>query len=177
MEPGNLPSLPNRNGPPVPIRKVRLHKPSGAMISMKDGQGAIYRAVESGSNHHIVIFEHTDGKKKGTWDGEVVSTFEAASRARTKEPIIRRELGDGRKFIMSLSINEMVKVEENGRMQLWRVQKIDGGNMRITFRPHYDARKSDDKSQERTLMLNPLRQFHPVKITIDPLGREHPAHD
>ncbi|MBI5344713.1 MAG: hypothetical protein HZB83_05160, partial [Deltaproteobacteria bacterium] len=74
MAPSNLLFLPNKNGPPVPIKKVRLHKPSGGMIHLG------YRAVEPGSNHHIVIYEYTDGKNKGRWDGVVVSMFEAARR-------------------------------------------------------------------------------------------------
>ncbi len=176
MESGNLPSLPNRNGPPVPIRKVRLHKPSSAMIPMKDGQGEIYRAVESGSNHHIVIFEHTDGKKKGTWDGDVISAFEAARRARSNEPIIQRELGEGRKFIMSLSINEIVKVEENGNTAYWRVQKVDAASKNITFRLH-TAANLEDNAMRRNKAPNGLKNLGAIKVAIDPLGREHPAHD
>jgi len=178
MTPPNYPMLPNGNGAPVPIKKVRLHKPSGGMIRMKNREGVEYRAVESGSNHHIVIFEHTaEGKKKGKWDGEVVSMFDAAQRVRRHEPIIRRDMGEGKKFVMSLSINEIVKVTENGESGYWRVQKIDAGNMRITFRPQNDARKSQDKTFEKTISVEPLKKLAPAKVTLDPLGREHPAHD
>jgi CRISPR-associated endonuclease Csn1 len=178
MTPPNYPMLPNGNGAPVPIKKVRLHKPSGGMIRMKNRDGVEYRAVESGSNHHIVIFEHTaEDKKKGRWDGEVVSMFEAAQRIRRHEPIIRRDMGEGKKFVMSLSINEIVKVTENGKSAYWRVQKIDAGNLRVTFRPHNDARKSEDKAFENTISVGPLKKLAPAKMTIDPVGREHAACD
>jgi CRISPR-associated endonuclease Csn1 len=176
MTPPNYPMLPNGNGAPIPIKKVRLHKPSGGMIRMKNREGVEYRAVESGSNHHIVIFEYTEAKKKGRWDGEVVSMFEAAQRIRRHEPIIRRDMGVGKKFVMSLSINEIVRVVENGTPEYWRVQKIAGDD--ISFRPHTDARKSDgNEFQKRMHPINKLKVFRPVKVTIDPLGREHPAHD
>jgi len=171
------PAMPNRNGAPVPIRKVRIHKPSSAMIPLKNPAGTVYRAVESGSNHHIVIYEVTEGRGAGKWGGEVVSMFEAARRARHGEPVIRRDLPTGRKFVMSLSINEMVRADLDGSQRLWRAQKIDAGNLRVTFRPHTDATASDQKAGERTISVGPLKNCAPVKVTIDPLGREHPAHD
>ncbi len=178
MTPPNFPTLPNGNGAPVPIKKVRLHKPSGGMIKMKNREGIEYRAVESGSNHHIVIFEYTaEGKKKGRWDGEVVSTFDAAQRIRRREPIINRDVGQGKKFVMSLSANEIIKITENGAANYCRVQKIDAGNMRITLRPHNDSRKSEDKEFEKTISIGPLKKLAPIKVTIDPLGREYTACD
>jgi CRISPR-associated endonuclease Csn1 len=177
MSADDPPLLPNRNGNPVPIKRVRLHKPLSNVFRLKNPQGVEYRAVDSGSNHHVVIFEYTDGKKAGRWDGEFVTMFEAARRAKAREPITRREVGNGRKFVMSLSANEMVKITQDGVADYWRVQKIDGANRRVTLRPHTDARKSDDRSLETTLRLNPLRELKPVKLTIDPLGREHPAND
>jgi len=171
------PTMPNRKGAPVPIRKVRLHKPSSAMIPLKNPAGAVYRAVESGSNHHIVIYEITEGRAAGKWGGEVVSMFEAARRARHGESVVRRDMAAGRKFVMSLSINEAIRACVDGASGLWRVQKIDAGNTRITFRPHTDARQSDDKTLEKTISPGPLKSCGPLKVTIDPLGREHPAHD
>ena len=173
----NYPMLPNGNGAPVPIKKVRLHKPSGGMIKMKNREGVEYRAVESGSNHHIVIFEHTAaGKKKGRWDGEVVSMFDAAQRIRRHEPIILRDVGEGKKFVMSLSINEIVKVTENGESAYWRVQKIDAGAGNITLRVH-TAANLDDNAARRIKSPNSLKELSAIKVTIDQVGREHPAHD
>ncbi|MGH7948550.1 MAG: type II CRISPR RNA-guided endonuclease Cas9, partial [Candidatus Binataceae bacterium] len=175
-DPANPPHLPNRNGAPVPIRRVRLHKPLGSAIAMKNPAGEVYRAVDSGSNHHIVIFEYSDGKKKGQWDGEVVSMFEAARRAKAKEPLIRREVGEGRTFIMSLSINEMVKVVNDGRTEYWRVQKIDSAAVSATFRLHTAATLTDNAAR-RIKSPNGLRELKAAKIVIDPLGRVRSAND
>jgi len=175
-DPANAPCLPNSKGAPVPIRRVRLHKPLGSAIAMKNSVGEVYRAVDSGSNHHIVIFEHTDGAKKGRWDGAVVPMFEAARRAKAKpkEPIIRRDVGEGKKFIMSLSINEMVKVVNNGRTGYWRVQKISEGE--VTLRLHTSA-TLDDKAMQLRRTPSALKALGAVKVVIDPLGRERPACD
>ncbi len=170
------PALPNRSGAPVPIRKVRLHRPSSAMILVKNPAGVVYCAVESGSNHHIVIYEITEGRGAGKWAGEVVSMFEAARRARHGEPVIRREMPPGRKFVMSLSINETIRTNEKGAAELWRVQKLDSAAGNITFRL-LNASGLEDNAARRIKSPESLRAMGARKVTIDPLGRERPAHD
>ena len=167
MDPSNPPYLPNRNGPPVPVKRVRLHKPSSAMIHLG------YRAVESGSNHHIVIFEYTEGRKKGRWDGEVVTMFEAARRAVSGEPVVKRDLGEGRKFIMSLSTNEMVWIKDGEFAGFWRVQKMDV-RKNIIFRPHYLGGKLKDTDRPPLILRrtpSSLQEMKVVKVCIDPIGR------
>lgn len=169
-DPKDLPHLPNKNGDPVPIKKVRLHKPATGMIDLG------YRAVAPGNNNHIVIYEHTEGKKKGRWDGEVVTTFEVARRVKDKEPLIQRDLGPCKKFIMSLSINEMVRIGEGDEAQYWRVQKMDGASKQITFRLHTAATITDNASR---LLKNPntLREAGGIKVTVNPIGRVFLAND
>ena len=176
MEAQAGPSMPNRRGAPVPIRKVRLHRPSSAMIALKNPAGVVYRAVESGSNHHIVIYEVTQGQGAGRWGGEVISMFEAARRARRGETIIRRDMPAGRKFVMSLGANEVVKLVEDGVAAYWRVQKLDAAAENITFR-FLNAAGLEDNTTRRIKSPESLRAMNPVKVTIDPLGRERPAHD
>jgi len=162
--------LSNRNGPPVPVRRVRLHRPSTNMLDLG------YRWVEPGSNHHIVIYEYTEGKKKGRWDGEVVSMFEAAQRVKNKKPVINREVGDGRRFIMSLSINEMVRLKEDELWQYYRVQLINGRSNQICFRLH-TAATIDDNNERLLRIPNALKGLCTEKITIDPMGRVRRAND
>ena len=161
--------LPNKNGAPIPIKRVRLHKPSTGMIPLG------YRAVEPGSNHHIVIFKYADGKKKGRWDGEVFSMFDAAQRLKEKKPVIQRDLGEGKKFVMSLSINEMVRIGEGEAAKYYKVQKIDGSNT-VTFRLHTAA--TIDNNEER-LFKNPntLREAGAIKVTVTPTGKVKEAND
>ncbi len=177
LAPENAPCLPNKNGPPVPIKRVRLHKAASNMkhLNRHKTDEKPYRAVESGSNHHIVIFEYTAGKKNGRWDGEVVSMFDAAQRLKNNERVISRDLGDGRKFIMSLSINELVRIVTGDRALFYRVQKINMDKV-ITFRLHTAA--TIDSKEER-LFKNPgsLKSVEAVKVFTDPIGRIREAHD
>jgi len=176
--PENPPCLPNKNGPPIPIKRVRLHKPATGMKHLKrhPSDEKPYRAVEPGSNHHIVIFEHTDGKKKGNWDGEVVTMFESAQRIKDNKPVINRDLGDGRRFVMSLSINEMVRVGAEDKALFYRVQKINAENKQITLRLHSAA--TIDKNDDRRLVVpNALSKISARKVVIGPLGHVMEAHD
>ncbi|MEK7773563.1 MAG: hypothetical protein AAB307_04385, partial [Deltaproteobacteria bacterium] len=172
MDQGNPPYW---NGQPIPIKRVRLHKVSSGMIHLKRHKldELPYRAVEPGSNHHIVIYEYTEGKKKGRWDGEVATMFEAARRLKDGEPVIKRDVGDGKKFVMSLSIGEMVRIGEPG--EYYRVQKI-GGNNQIMFRHNKAATISNDE-EKLLIMPNPLKERKISKVFIDPIGRVKPAND
>ncbi len=178
MDPGNPPFLPNRNGPPVPIKSVRLHKMASGMIHLKRHKtdARPYRAVEPGSNHHIVIYEYTEGNMKGRWDGEVVPMFEAARRLKDGEPVIKRDIGAGKKFIMSLSIGEMVRIGDGDIARYYKVQKINAANNQIMFREH-KAATIDKKEEMLQILPNPLKKKNVAKVTIDPIGRIRPAND
>jgi CRISPR-associated endonuclease Csn1 len=176
MDLENPPLLPNRNGPPIPIRKVRLHGPSSGMEHISDEMGNFRRAVKRGSNHHIAIFEESDGKGGVRWVGEVVSTFEAARRARAKEQIVKKENRNGGRFIMSLAINDMVRVGRGDSTRYYRVQVIDGRSSQIRLRLMTAARIENDST--RLLKLpNALKELDCVKVNVDYLGRVRELHD
>lgn len=162
--------LPNKNGSPIPIKRVRLHKPSTGMKHLG------YRAVEPGRNHHIVIFKYTDGKKKGQWDGEVVTTFDAAQRLKEKKPVIQRDVGEGKEFVMSLSINEMVRIGEGDAARCYKMQKISAPTKQIMFRLH-TAATIDNKEECLLIMPEPLRKVGAVKVTVTPTGKVKEAND
>jgi len=155
------------------IKKVRVYNVAENVIPMKDRSGQSYKYVEPGNNHHIEIFEFTDKKKKTKRDGRVVTMFEAVQRKRRREPVIKRDYGDGKKFICSLAINEMFMLElDGGAKELYRVQKISQ-NTQIFFQPHIfggDLKNHSPISK----MPNQLKGY---KVTVDPLGRTYPAND
>ena len=155
------------------IKKVRLHKPFSKMRMLKNKQGHEYRAMQEGSNHHIVIYEYEDKKGKTKRGGVVVSMFDAAERAKTGKPIIQRELGEGKRFVMSFSINELVQVpkREDG-FDVYRVQKMNAATQ-ITLRLHTAANINDNSAR---LLVQP-NTFKGSKVVIDPLGNMFPAND
>lgn len=157
----------------VPIKKVRIRSVFNNMIFMKDRSGKPYRAVAPGSNHHIEIFEYTEGGKKGKRDGDVITMFEAVRRSRNGEPVVKRNHGKDKKFICSLSINEMFMLNTgDGSGILHRVQKISS-NKQVFFRPHTFA---GDLQKHKGISKKP-NTLKGHKVTVDPLGRIHPAND
>lgn len=91
-----------------------------------ESNGKLLGVMIYGNNHHVEIIKN---KKTGKFKGVVVTTMEAAKRARIdKTPIVKINHGEDWEFIMSLCINDMVSVEENGQKNFYRVRKIDRGN-------------------------------------------------
>jgi len=157
----------------VQIKKVRIADVFGVMILLKDKSGRPYRYVAPGSNHHIEIFEYTDEKGKVKRDSRVITMFEAVQRSQKGKPVICKDYGDGRKFVCSLAINEMVMMKNKaGEMDLYRVQKMDANKM-VRFR-HYTASTIDRKE---TYIDKTAHLFEGHKVTVDPLGRIYRAND
>jgi len=164
----------------VPIKKVRIQDVFNRMILLNDKDGKTYRAVAPGSNHHIEIFEYTDGKRTGSRGGEVVTMFEAVRRKKDGEPIVKRDYGDGKRFVCSLSINEMFMLDiGDGNMELHRVQKISqsGNNKIIVFRPHTYAGVLKDSDKPPLIQRRAPNTLKGHKVTVDMLGRVHLAND
>jgi len=157
----------------VPIKKVRIENIASNVIEMKDKFGKVYRAVEPGKNHHIEIFEYTDKKGETNRDSRVITMFDAVQRSRQGKPVVCKDYGDGRKFICSLVINDLVMMKnKTGEMDIYRVQKMDINKM-VRFR-HHTASTIDKKE---TYIDKTAHLFEGRKITVDLLGRICPAND
>ena len=151
------------------------------MIQLYDG---MKKFVQPGSNHHIVIFEKNDGSKVG----EVVSLYVAAQRYLKREPVIQKTHKDGLKFIMSLSINDLVLLDvdeetidwndapsqESFGTQLYRVQKMDVNGI-ITLRHHSVAILVDEEGNNPGRAIKMPNTLNGIKVTIDPIGKLSPS--
>lgn len=157
----------------VPIKKVRVYNVARNVIAMKDHSGKPYRFVEPGSNHHIEIFEYTYPEKKGKRDSKVVTMFEAVRRSIDGESVVQKNHGKGTRFVCSLSINDMVMMKNKaGEMDLCRVQKMDTNRI-VRFRHH----TASTIERKETYIDKMAHLFEGHKVTVDPLGRIHPAND
>jgi CRISPR-associated endonuclease Csn1 len=157
----------------VPIKSVRIRDVKTNVIPFKDNTGKVYRVADPGSNHHIEIFEYKDKKGNIKRDSKVVTMFEAVQRSRKGESVVCKDHGDGKKFVCSLSINDMVKIKnKTGEMDLYRVQKMDANKM-VRFR-HHTASMIE---QKETYIDKTAHLFEGHKVTVDPLGRVYPAND
>jgi CRISPR-associated endonuclease Csn1 len=170
--------MPCKSGKEIPIKRVRLENVSNNMILLNDKQGKPYRGVEPGNNHHIEIFEFTDRKGNVKREGMVISLFEAIRRKKNGEPVIRKDYGDGKKFVCSLACNEMFMLELDNENKLvpHRVQKLiqDG---RIILRPHTYAGKVSESDQPPLIQRKSPNTIKGYKIHVDYLGRIQPAND
>ncbi|HUV62850.1 MAG TPA: type II CRISPR RNA-guided endonuclease Cas9 [Sedimentisphaerales bacterium] len=160
----------------IPIKKVRIEAIVNNREVLRDRSGEPYRVVATQNNHHIEIFKYTDKfDKQGLpiHDSEPVSMFEAVRRKQSGQPIVNRNHGPNTKFICSLAINEMVLMKnKGGELDLYRVQAIPMSKQ-IFFR-HHTAASLDYNSQ---LIRQRTHSFRGQKVTVDPLGRMHRAHD
>ncbi|MCX7964788.1 MAG: type II CRISPR RNA-guided endonuclease Cas9 [Candidatus Sumerlaea chitinivorans] len=114
--------LPNSNGEPIPVRRVRLTTTIGNAIGLP--RQAPVRYVKPGENHHIEIFERTDEKGQVCREVVAVTLFEAAQRLRNHQPVVSRvhpHYPDA-KFLMSLCKNDMVRITW---LADWK-QKVEG---------------------------------------------------
>jgi len=177
-EPNNHPYLKAKDGRIIPIHKVRVRKHENPILV---GHGSKQRYVNPGANHHMEIVAVLDeaGNEK-SWEGHLVSMFEAVGRRRRGEPIIRRDHGEAKRFKYSLAGGEHVIMEhEEGKPQLYRVVGISAKV--LEFRLHTDARATTllRRISRARVTRSPgaLREAKARKVAVDPLGNVLPAND
>jgi CRISPR-associated endonuclease Csn1 len=171
----NPKSLPNI------IKKVRVHDVGSNKIEVRKGV-----FMDSGNNHHIVIFQKPDGKR----DGIVVSLFEATKRKKLKQPIINTDCGAENEFVMSLATNDMVLIDDENfktaeinwqnvdktilSERLYRVQKMDISQT-ITFRHHLVAVLKNEEGVEEGRVFAKPNTFKGIKVIINEIGEIRPV--
>ncbi len=156
------------------VRVAENLNPNGLFGVKREGEEKPFKYYALGNNHHIEIIENIETGRRA---GRVVSAMEAARRARrARTPVVRRDCEEGQRFVMSLSINDLVKLDvpENG-CDLYRVQLISaiGKRQVITLRAH-TAAFLDDNTTRLITSPNTLRGR---KMSVDPLGNLEAAHD
>jgi len=150
----------------TPIRKVRITVTfnEGSLFAIPR-EGYNYKFHEFSNNHHMEIVRDF---KNLNWEGKLVSTMEAADRARRgKQPVIKQNHGPGHEFVMALCINDMLEIIQQGQKCIVRVQKMTKG--KLTLRDHRVARVDEDVGRY-IVTPNSLRTYQPQKIEVSPIG-------
>ena len=151
-----------RKGPV--IRKVRLRVKQQIELMTRASTG--YADLDK--NHHIAIYELADG----TVDYEVVSLLEASRRKARREPVVRRERGDGARFVMSLSPGDSLEFTRNGETGLKIVESVWSAGQ-VVMVDHDDAEGTTRfRPGARAIVSSGGRKF-----SVDPIGRIRPAND
>ena len=161
----------------TPVKTVRLAEnlnPHGLFGVNRKGEDAPFKYYALGNNHHIEILENVEtGKRKGI----VVTAMEAAKRTRrARTSIVRRDHGDGWRFVMFLSINDLVRLDTPGNdCDIYRVQKITDKDKdtEITLRKSTSATLDDNA----TRLIKKPNTLRGQKMSVDLLGKLETTHD
>ncbi len=165
--------LPNDNGNPVPIKKVRIKEVSSGAVQLK---GSLNQWVEPGSNHHILIYKNNNEELQE----QVVTFWEAAERKKQKLSIFQLP-DNGKSIVATMQINDFFLLGVNDSIIDWnnpdskflsqflyRIQKLS--TFYYTFRKH-TASSLDNKDEEKSIRsFKGWNELTPVKVKISPTG-------
>ncbi len=169
--------LPNKNGAPVPILKVRVKENIGGAEKLKEN---VNQWVNPRNNHHVLIYKD----QKGNLKEEVVTFWTVVERKRTGQPVYQLP-ADGKEIVTTLHINDMFLLGLNEeeinwqnpdynllREYLYRVQKLTSGD--YFFRKHKSSTVTDnDYKQIRGFGDGKTGwfTFNPIKVKISVSGK------
>ncbi len=140
----------------------------------QNGEPLPYKGYVGGSNYCIEITRDQSGR----WVGDVISTFDAYDIARTSGLARLRHptLGQiGQPLAMRLGIDDVVRMEHDGREQTMRMVKVDSSG-KMAFAPNteanVDARNRDkgDSFAYTYKMASTLKSSKARRVTISPIG-------
>lgn len=159
----------------IPIHRVRIRK---NLETFTVGSGLRERHVESKRNHHMEIVKTTGRKGEDKWEGYVVDMLEAYRRRKDKEPIVRRNHGEGREFLFSLALGETIELDEKeGKRGLYVVRKINKAGQ-VLFSHLNDGRVYSKISKSGlSAVPNKLRELNCRKVVVTQLGEVRNAND
>jgi CRISPR-associated endonuclease Csn1 len=171
--------LPNKNGSPVPIKKIRIKKNFSNAEPLKE---KVNQWVDLGNNHHVLIYKDLDGDLKE----DVIPFWTTVERKRQRQDVYQLPKY-GKEIISTLHINDMFILgltndEINWNQPdyemlskyLYRVQSLSS--------KYYEFRQSiNAESQNKvTPIYNQIRgfgkgktgwsYFNPIKVKINSIG-------
>jgi hypothetical protein len=178
------PTLGNRHGDPVPIRRVRVYV---SVSPQRIGTGATARHVVSKDNHHLAIYR-LSADKKGTarWTGEAVSLLEALKRMNLPgRPVIAPVNESGAPLVMALYKGDLVEMtvpkSQPPERDLFVVRGFSiekRGGPEINFVRHNLAAEIADLKDagewQRIRSWDELRLLNPRIVRLGAMGRVMP---
>ena len=91
--------LPNKNGNPVPIKKIRIQKKFSNAKPLKESKN---QWVDLGKNHHVLIYKDFNGN----FNQDVVTFWTAVNRKRKGKEVFQLPK-DGKEMVTTLQKNEL----------------------------------------------------------------------
>jgi CRISPR-associated endonuclease Csn1 len=180
QEDANLPTLENRHGAPVPIRRARIYV---SELAREIGKGAGRRYVASKENHHLAIYRQApDRKGVAKWRGQVVSLLEATLRKEKKQPVIAPADDVGGSLVMALYKGDIVEMSvpkaDPGERDLFVIRGFsiekNGHPEIVAVRHNLAAQVKDLKARGDWIRIRKWEEFrrvNPKVVQLDFLGR------
>lgn len=166
------PLLHNDGKTPIKTVRLKLNLNKDMTHPIKNKGNKPFKYHKYGNNHHVEIIENiVSGKRKGIF----VTALEAAKRARTdKATIVNRDHGSDWRFVMSLSVNDMIEIEDINGKQYYRVQKMS--DPVIILRHHSSTSTANTDKPPEILRLS-SNTFRGSKVNVDYHGVITPCND
>ncbi|MBP6040125.1 MAG: type II CRISPR RNA-guided endonuclease Cas9 [Flavobacterium sp.] len=173
--------LPNKNGAPVPILKVRIKENIGGAEKLKE---KVNQWVNPRNNHHVLIYKD----EKGNLKEEVVTFWTVVERKRTGQSAYQLPI-DGKEIVTTLHINDMFLLGLNEdeinwenpdyeilKEHLFKVQTLS--QMFYEFRLSPDATQNKDTNSTVFKRIQSFgdgktgwRNHNPIKVKISVSGK------
>lgn len=170
--------LPNQNGAPVSILKVRVKENIGGAEKLKTN---VNQWVNPRNNHHVLIYKDEQGNLKE----EVVTFWTVVERKRTGQPVYQLPL-DGKEMVTTLHINDMFLLGLNEdeinwenqdyevlKEHLYRVQKFTSGDYYFRKALTSSIQNPEEKQQINSFGFgkNGWSTHNPIKVKISVSGK------
>lgn len=170
--------LPNKNGAPVPVLKVRMKENIGGAEKLKE---KVNQWVNPRNNHHVLIYKD----EKGNLKEEVVTFWTVVERKRTGQSAYQLPL-DGKEIVTTLHINDMFLLGLNEeeinwenpdyevlKEHLYRVQKFTSGDYYLRKALTSSIQNPEEKQQINSFGFgkNGWSTHNPIKVKISVSGK------
>lgn len=168
----NLPQLPNRNGPAIPIRKVRMRVRDRAIRLGDKAHRSRHIMLDPDGLHHTLIFAVRSNTGEA-WEEEPTSRLEAQNRRRLRKPVIREITGGDSAAVMHLCKGDSIELDAGaGGRSIYIVRGIASKYIRVV--PHWDAESGNETADNRIRSPNKLKSRNPRPVIVTPAGRVFP---
>lgn len=171
--------LPNKNGHPVPILKVRMKENIGGAEQLKKN---LNQWVNPRNNHHVLIYKDF----QGNLEEDVVTFWIVVERKRQKQHVYQLP-DDGKEIITTLHINDMFLLGLNEKEMDWnninyellknhvyRVQKLSSKFYGFRLNNQASIQSNEQPSYIRIQSFGNGKTgwdtFNPIKIRISVSG-------
>jgi CRISPR-associated endonuclease Csn1 len=176
----SLYTLPNKNGEPVPIKKVRVAEEMGNAQQLKS---RIKQYVNPRNNHHIVIYKDENEEFKD----DITNFWKVVERVKQNDEIYKLpeiEIGkpapkelvltfqENDMFLLGLSNDEFNDIKQDFTFlsnYLYRVQKISDGD--YSFRHHLASTVTNKMEEVRITSMKKYQEMNPIKVRISSTGK------